>query len=726
MKKTMLIASAIIVVLSSAAWSPQDELQQNRKVPEFEKQVRVNRVLIDIIVLDATGNYVHGLTAGDFELYENGAPVEIKTVDEYFLEGMEPESTEIAATRYDSPPRNVIIILDKLFSSTRALMRGKEALLDFIRTKLQPGDRAMIFTYNRTFQVVQDLTTDHRQLEMAATGISTLTASDDTPEMTMNLGTDADAEFRLATTDITNASRYSQFVDPVKNIRMQNEIRTFLEKLQLLAKSLKSLPGRKTVILLSEGYDERLIQNPVITTYRSPDFRLAEAEATRTDESVTSDPSGRFQTSSLLSIYNDMTKWVNDASTSFYVVDLASMGGQVTRADQHYQQTAMARVDYMSSRIDSLAALADSTGGKLYSGTENLGQVLDEINSDISNYYIISYATPNPSQEGRFRKVKVETKDRSLSVRTREGYHESKRFEKLDKKERFVHLMEPFFKANAKSEMEAKSTIFFLPLYPNMVAAALAVEIPAEQLGGAGDQSLELVGTVTDKSDTRVDAFHKLIQYKDYLSQIRSEGYFTLKVPMVLSNGINRINVVIRDNSTGKRHLIFGEYMAHGTPPDDLYISSIAMFDEEDHISTVEKHSMQMEDLGEKTGYRGHRIPDPLRAAVGKPIFPRMNTRFCVDEQPIVFFCAGNFWIDPKTNAVDFFIDYTVIDAEGNETIIPVGKEKMFPIPGTGRVNIMSQLVFSGLQPGQYQLRVRFLDHKKLQGVQRELPITIE
>lgn len=724
MKKIIVTAILTCLLFCLAAWSQEDK--QQRKIPEFEKQLQVNRVLIDIIVHDGKGNHVRGLSSDDFIVYENGKEMEVKSVDEYFLTGEELDTEALKQALFNSPPRNVIFILDRLFSSTRALGRGKEALIKFIQESLQPGDRGMIFTFDRTFRVVQDITADHRLLEMAARGIKPLTASDDTPEMTMNIGTDADAEFRLSSTDITNASRYSQFVDPTKNIRIQNDIRTFLEKLQLLAKSFKSLPGRKTVILMSEGYDERLIHNPVTTTYRSPDWQLGESEVNRDDESVTSDPSGRFQTSSLLSIYTEMVSEVNDSNTSFYVVDLASMGGQATRADQHYQQTSMQRVDYMSSRIDSLAALADSSGGKLYSGAEDLSSILDQINGDISNYYIISYATTNPRKEGKFRKIEVKPRDGSYNIRARKGYHEPKRFEKMSEKERFVHLVEPFFRSNAVGELEGRSSVFFLPLYPNMVAATLSIEIPADQLSESGSQTLEIIGSVTDQSNTRMDAFHKLISYKGHLEQIKADGAFTFKQPLVFATGFNHLKVIVRDNSSGHRFLVFEEYIANGTPPDDLYISSIALFDEKDHQATLEKYSLKTSELGEKTGYKGHRIPDPLRAAIGKSIFPHLNLTFSKDDQPIVFFSAGNFWMDPKTNNVDFFLDYTAIDSEGNEIIIPISKEKLYPIPGTSRINSLAQLIFSGLQPGEYRLRVRFLDRKKLQGVQRELPITIQ
>ena len=101
MKKTAATTIAILLLFSLAAAS-QDSSRQERKIPEFEKQVMVNRVLIDVIVVDDKGSYVRGLTAGDLDVYENGKKMEVKSVDEYFLEGEEPGSEEL-----EEPPKNL-------------------------------------------------------------------------------------------------------------------------------------------------------------------------------------------------------------------------------------------------------------------------------------------------------------------------------------------------------------------------------------------------------------------------------------------------------------------------------------------------------------------------------------------------------------------------------------------------------------------------------------------
>lgn len=732
MKKTVVL-SCLIGVLFLLAAAPQEQDERiKRKVPEFEQLVTINLTLLDVIVTDAAGNYVHGLTKDDFLVEEEKKPVSISSVDEYFLSSLDADSSGDKRSLYDSPPRNLIFILDKFFSSTRAINRGKEAITEFINRDLQPGDRAMIMTYERSFNTIQDFSTDPSRLQYAVGKIAGMSISADTPEMQMNIGSRSDQIFRMDGTDISNANPFSDPVDTFKNVRMSLEIRTFLDKLRLLAKSFKSIPGRKTVILLSEGYDSRFInENPNDDFGEPPEFGADPDNETQQmlmmQESMNRDVSGIRSGMPLLSVYNKMVDNINDSTTSFYVLDLSSFGGERSRADQFHQQSSNQRADYNDSRLQSLAALADNSGGKLYTSASDLGGVMDEINTDISNFYIIGFHPNNTKADGKFRNVSIRTVNPSFTVRTRKGYFEPKPFAKMDKEDRYVQLVEGLFRANPVSELKAHSSIFFLPVYANTVVASLAVQFPVDQLGvGSGEKAMEVLGTVTDSNNHRRHSFHNEIFYGDKFDDIVKDGNLTMKIPLLLGDGSNKVRVIFRDDSTGKRFYVFDEYVVQGTTTDSLYMSSIAIFDENVKSSSVEKYDLKIVDKGQRSGFDSHRIPDPLRASTGNPIFPRLDTNFKQGEKPIIFFAVGNFWQDPDSQKVDFFIDYTLIDKNGKEILIPVGKERLIPVPGVKRLNVLSQLDLSGVESGVYTIRIRFLDQMKLQGVQRFIQISIQ
>jgi VWFA-related protein len=72
--------------------------------------------------------------------------------------------------------------------------------------------------------------------------------------------------------------------------------------------------------------------------------------------------------------------------------------------------------------------LADDTGGRMISvrSEKKLLEAFDEIAEELRSQYTLGYYPTNSSQDGKFRKVKVETNDHDLKVLARKGYYAPK------------------------------------------------------------------------------------------------------------------------------------------------------------------------------------------------------------------------------------------------------------------------------------------------------------
>jgi Ca-activated chloride channel family protein len=72
-----------------------------------------------------------------------------------------------------------------------------------------------------------------------------------------------------------------------------------------------------------------------------------------------------------------------------------------------------------------LNELAGITGGEVFvpTASKELAAVYDRILDQLANQYLLGYVSANPARDGKFRKVKVEAKDRRLRVRHRAGYY---------------------------------------------------------------------------------------------------------------------------------------------------------------------------------------------------------------------------------------------------------------------------------------------------------------
>lgn len=72
--------------------------------------------------------------------------------------------------------------------------------------------------------------------------------------------------------------------------------------------------------------------------------------------------------------------------------------------------------------------LADETGGRMISvrSEKKLMEAFDEISEELRSQYTLGYYPSNAAQDGKFRKIKVETADHDLKVLARKGYYAPK------------------------------------------------------------------------------------------------------------------------------------------------------------------------------------------------------------------------------------------------------------------------------------------------------------
>lgn len=72
-----------------------------------------------------------------------------------------------------------------------------------------------------------------------------------------------------------------------------------------------------------------------------------------------------------------------------------------------------------------LGKMAKETGGTLFKPKRNggLNSIFDEIQDHLRNQYSIGYTPENSEQDGEYRKIELDAKQRGLKVQTRRGYY---------------------------------------------------------------------------------------------------------------------------------------------------------------------------------------------------------------------------------------------------------------------------------------------------------------
>jgi len=69
--------------------------------------------------------------------------------------------------------------------------------------------------------------------------------------------------------------------------------------------------------------------------------------------------------------------------------------------------------------------LAEETGGRMIivNSEKHLEEAFDQISEELRSQYTLGYYPTNTAKDGKFRKIKVETKDHDLKVLARKGYY---------------------------------------------------------------------------------------------------------------------------------------------------------------------------------------------------------------------------------------------------------------------------------------------------------------
>jgi VWFA-related protein len=76
----------------------------------------------------------------------------------------------------------------------------------------------------------------------------------------------------------------------------------------------------------------------------------------------------------------------------------------------------------LPSMSHMLRALAAETGGTAILSTNDYTARLDDVDRELSNYYVLGFQSNNPRRDGRFRQIEVKTASKVAEVRHRTGY----------------------------------------------------------------------------------------------------------------------------------------------------------------------------------------------------------------------------------------------------------------------------------------------------------------
>jgi VWFA-related protein len=386
----------------------------------FFETFSVNTVNVDVVVTDDSGEPVTGLTSSDFEIFEDGQPMEVTN---FFVveEGRRIRRQDSIANEEDRPlavrqtlprleeaerqPLYLVVFVDNV--NLRAARRNSafRDIRTFLYDSIQPGDQVMLVSYERALEISQEFTGDSRRLARAL-----LEMEDQSTNVTQ-----LENERRELARRIEEARSPGQVEALLRghSLSVQNDLLTMLRAMSELVDSLAGLPGRKALLHVSDGMPMVPGQEFYVAAQRifpQHSFILS---------SLSFDATRRFQ---------ELASNANSNRVTFYTLDA---GGVRVSSAIDVERKGGGREGFattldsatVSNLHSSLLLLAEQTGGRAILNTNNFLPSLEDMAGDFRGYYSLGY-TPSHSGDGRYYSIEVRVRQKGLSVRHREGYRD--------------------------------------------------------------------------------------------------------------------------------------------------------------------------------------------------------------------------------------------------------------------------------------------------------------
>lgn len=400
----------------------QDSKPAQTPIPAGDDQdvVKISTTLIqvDAVVVDEKGNIVRDLKPEDFEIYENGKKQNltnfsfISTVSE-----TAPDAKPAPAPKRNVsdpvPPvqirpeqvrRTIALVVDDLGLSFESIYYVRRSLKKFVDEQMQPNDLVAIIRTGGGMGALQQFTADKRQLYAAIekikwnsqgrAGISAFSTIEATPLEQAKANGLQVSDQQLEDERKANIER-EQFREDIFSVGT-------LGAINFIVKGMGELPGRKSVMLFSDGFKICSLRN--------------------------ADNCGKFQDS-----LRKLTDLANRAAVTIYSMDARglqtlSLAASDNTNSQTQEQVSQKLDDRRSDLIenqDGLSFLSRQTGGRAFFNNNDMNWALDKALQDQNGYYLLGYQPDEDTFDpkiARFNKLDVKVLRKGLKVRYRSGF----------------------------------------------------------------------------------------------------------------------------------------------------------------------------------------------------------------------------------------------------------------------------------------------------------------
>lgn len=462
---------ALAIALLALTVVPRGSLGQGDDgFASFLDRVEVRVLNVDVVVLDSDGNPWPGLLREDFEIFENGEPIEISNFAAYDASVAADEPVTTAADLEDTavgnepsalrpPPVTWVVYVDqsRLETGPRNLvLRETREFLDQAR---QPEELAMVSTWDgHRLRVVSELSTDPRALDSALTDLQREAGPanfrraraeqlerDILSVGATTVGGDPAAARAESPADqmMAESLREEVALDAEQGAR---ETRLAIEGFRDLLGLIDGIDGRVVLLFAGGGYD------------LDPGVAMAELWSTRFGQSAqdTVTPGTGVRASHLAQDYLRTLQELNSGRVTVHTIFAGPVRGLDVGADRGSSSIefgALTTAAGAAAAGSTLSAFAEETGGRAFNGAADLTERLEAVRRDLGLYYSLGYH-PGPAPASGLRKIEVRVRREGARVVHRSALAERTPEERAEAAA-FAALLQPESAATGAARIEA-------------------------------------------------------------------------------------------------------------------------------------------------------------------------------------------------------------------------------------------------------------------------------
>jgi len=424
------VSSWMCLALGVAAIVQADDVKARSggQIPAFPSGVE--QVTVDVVVADKGGTPIKGLRRQDFTLTEDGTPQAIASFEP--IEVAEKPTRTVTLQQHVSSntdavkrtARTFVVVFDGLHLTPQGAEVARKAIEKFLTTELHDDDYVMLLgTQSATWVSTRfglgrdDLLAALKRQKGTARAEATWDYMSEYEALRVDAFRDVDVGARVARRwaasgfalnptqeEIQKMSRTdnspnpttqpgtidSVVTDKAREVRQDSRIRldATLALLRRMLEALTDVKGRKSVLLVSEGF---------VVDLDSKESRPVREAARRANAAVYFiDARGLSGQSMFSSAAWGPSLNPNDATAYAIEADLLSEGTQAVAAD---------------------------SGGFTVRNGNDLAGAMGRIARESQSYYLLGYRPTRSTSDGKFHRIGVSVSRRDVVVRARRGYY---------------------------------------------------------------------------------------------------------------------------------------------------------------------------------------------------------------------------------------------------------------------------------------------------------------